>query len=298
MRGDSLLLNQLAEQIELPEIAEKLSKVPLIEIPEGWDFMYRLSKQYPELYENMNDFREFLWPWEEFGVLTTDSSGAMWLCYFGIHQDGLEIACPSPKMDSLPIYRHHFRYWLMGKMTWTNLAFESFDFDGRLLGPLPVAQYVKNNPTFEAIYKASARKTQAAVLDSNIRLLRLLRIYLHHCYELGRQEVEIQRKHFRSKRGGICQKPWCASTGHIIYIRPPHYTGQRDYSGTDLRGKDHEPTGQHKAAHRRRSHLRWLRHPRYRNHPMYGKQIRIRESWIGDREWADVKGNTYRVVFD
>ena len=84
------------------------------------------------------------------------------------------------------------------------------------------------------------------------------------------------------------KKPWtCKDYPTIIYLN----VLPSERTSTESNGNgSHTP----KKAHQRRGHWRKLDHPRFKKHPKFGKKIRIKPSWIGDKE--AVVGNTiYRV---
>lgn len=53
-------------------------------------------------------------------------------------------------------------------------------------------------------------------------------------------------------------------------------------------------TGRKVRGHNRRGHFRTLKDARFKKHPMYGKPVRIRPTWVGPRDWVK-NGTVYTV---
>lgn len=72
---------------------------------------------------------------------------------------------------------------------------------------------------------------------------------------------------------------------HYVYLDgPPAKT---------LNTKEHGESVKRRG-HARKAHWHRLMHDRFKNHPDFGKRIRIRASWIGPKEWADA-GKIYTL---
>jgi len=82
------------------------------------------------------------------------------------------------------------------------------------------------------------------------------------------------------------KKPWTRSDmPSYIYLDAPR------------KPQEHSGTGEGKPlahGHHRRAHWRTLSHPRFRNHPMYGKKVRVKATWVGPTEWKE--NNTIYTV--
>lgn len=86
------------------------------------------------------------------------------------------------------------------------------------------------------------------------------------------------------------RKPWLRDDlTHYIYLDAPQRV-------TDSQPRNGDPTYTVRG-HHRRGHVRRLANPRFRNHPMYGKYIPVRASWVGSKEWT-VNGTIYTVKGD
>jgi hypothetical protein len=87
------------------------------------------------------------------------------------------------------------------------------------------------------------------------------------------------------------RKPWTYLYLPRIILLDPHNIPQqiRDYDGPGKSGGSHASP----RPHQRRAHIRTLRSPRYGTH--VGQRIRVKEAWIGPREWI-LNGAVYRVL--
>jgi hypothetical protein len=116
----------------------------------------------------------------------------------------------------------------------------------------------------------------------------------------GMHMVEVRKKpnqeDLKHKAKGY-KKPWLRSDlPHYVYLDAPKSVrdGHGNYVPSD---PTHSVRG-----HNRRAHWRSLTNPRFRNHPMYGKRIRVKATWVGPTEWTvgdtiyTVKGD--KNVFD
>lgn len=111
----------------------------------------------------------------------------------------------------------------------------------------------------------------------------------------GMHMVEVKKspnqEDLKQKAKGY-KKPWLRSDlPHYVYLDAPKTV--RDSSGTYVSG---DPTHSVRG-HNRRAHWRSLTNPRFKNHPMYGKRIRVKATWVGPTEWT-VGDTIYTVKGD
>ena len=92
-----------------------------------------------------------------------------------------------------------------------------------------------------------------------------------------------------SKPHIIKQKPWLnPDRPHYIFVDAPHKDAEYISAG------DEEKARTQRRGHHRRACWVHLKHERYKNHPMYGKRIRRRATWVGPVEWR-VKDTIYTL---
>ncbi len=75
-----------------------------------------------------------------------------------------------------------------------------------------------------------------------------------------------------------------AAKHHYVYLDGPPATILTSGEASTIKRRGHH----------RRAHWHRLIHDRFKNHPEYGKRIRIKASWIGPKEWADA-GKIYTL---
>ena len=99
--------------------------------------------------------------------------------------------------------------------------------------------------------------------------------------------VPAEPKKSVSKRSALNRdRPWNTAAGpHILFLDRMPTTQSGGATGTGTSPKPHQ----------RRGHWKTLRHPRYRHHPQYGKQIYVKPSFVGPRQ-VTYQGNIYRLV--
>ena len=89
-----------------------------------------------------------------------------------------------------------------------------------------------------------------------------------------------------SHRKHNAKKPWQRSD--LVSIR---FLNKMPTEHKESQGGTHQSP----RYHFRRGTKRKLTHPRYKNHPKYGKEIDVKASWVGERE-ATVNNVTYKVL--
>jgi hypothetical protein len=115
-----------------------------------------------------------------------------------------------------------------------------------------------------------------------VRLMTYLKYGDKHLVEVLPAESNARTKSQFSRK-----RPWLNATGpRMLLLDRMPATQRRDHQG----GTHASPK-----PHRRRGHWKVLRHPKYRHHPQYGKQIYIKPSFVGPKQVTH-EGNIYRVV--
>ncbi len=112
--------------------------------------------------------------------------------------------------------------------------------------------------------------------------------------------TEAEDKHLVSIRDAPIIAP--PTTGHQQQKKSKvtRYTSSHHYVYLDapparvLTKEQQDEVTHTKRSHARRAHWRILSHPRFKNHPDYGKRIRIKATWVGPDEWVD-QGKIYTV---
>ena len=99
--------------------------------------------------------------------------------------------------------------------------------------------------------------------------------------------VPANPKPKHAKRSALNRsRPWNSASGpHILFLDRMPTTQSGGATGTGTSPKPH----------RRRGHWKTLRHPKYRHHPQYQKQIYVKPSFVGPRQ-VTYEGNIYRLV--
>lgn len=99
--------------------------------------------------------------------------------------------------------------------------------------------------------------------------------------------VPANPKSKQAKRSALNRsRPWNSASGpHILFLDRMPTTQSGGATGTGTSPKPH----------RRRGYWRTLRHPKYRHHPQYGKQVYVKPSFVGPRQ-VTYEGNIYRLV--
>ena len=99
--------------------------------------------------------------------------------------------------------------------------------------------------------------------------------------------VPANPKSKQAKRSALNRsRPWNSASGpHILFLDRMPTTQSGGATGTGTSPKPH----------RRRGHWKTLRHPKYRHHPQYQKQIYVKPSFVGPRQ-VTYEGNIYRLV--
>tara|TARA_R100001530_G_scaffold1348_1_gene2404 strand:+ start:78 stop:1124 length:1047 start_codon:yes stop_codon:yes gene_type:complete len=100
-------------------------------------------------------------------------------------------------------------------------------------------------------------------------------------------EVIPAQPHTKKRNNELTKKrPWLNATGpHMLLLDRMPATQTEHQGGTHASPKPH----------RRRGHWKTLKHPKYRHHPQYQKQIYVKPSFVGPRQ-VTYEGNIYRVV--
>ena len=100
-------------------------------------------------------------------------------------------------------------------------------------------------------------------------------------------EVIPAQPHTKLRNNELAKKrPWLNATGpHMLLLDRMPATQKEHQGGTHASPKPH----------RRRGHWKTLKHPKYRHHPQYQKQIYVKPSFVGPRQ-VTYEGNIYRVV--
>ena len=84
------------------------------------------------------------------------------------------------------------------------------------------------------------------------------------------------------------KKPWTRKDlPSIVYLNQMPSEKKESQGGTHASPK----------AHQRRGHWRKLEHERFKNHPKFGQKIRVKPSWVGNKEEI-VNGTIYRLKED
>jgi hypothetical protein len=145
------------------------------------------------------------------------------------------------------------------------------------LAGFPIIQ--GQNPTLDVLYERNRR-------DCGLIWMTLISL-LHHAEENHRRLIHVApivRK--RTKGQGISTSRQYTSKHHYVYLDGPP---ARVMTDTEL-----GEVTIHRRGHHRRAHWHRLSHERFKNHPMYGKRIRVKASWIGPTEWID-EGKIYTL---
>lgn len=109
---------------------------------------------------------------------------------------------------------------------------------------------------------------------------------------LGLYPVKVEREKKPRKGLGVREQLERHQGAHLIYLdRLPSQPNAASHNGS------FKPTGNHVRPHERRGHTKTLKHPRYKDHPLYMVEnaIRVKPSWVGDKS-AIVNGNVYTVL--
>jgi hypothetical protein len=114
-----------------------------------------------------------------------------------------------------------------------------------------------------------------------VRLMTYLKYGDKHLVEVIPAQPHTKRRNELTKK-----RPWLNATGpHMLLLDRMPATQKEHQGGTHASPKPH----------RRRGHWKTLKHPKYRHHPQYQKQIYVKPSFVGPRQ-VTYEGNIYRVV--
>ena len=116
--------------------------------------------------------------------------------------------------------------------------------------------------------------------------------FLEYQDGLGYYPVKVERDKKPRKGLGSREQLERHQGPHVIYL--DRLPSQRSDSGSKTHS---DASGGHVRPHERRGHTKTLRHPRYKDHPLYMVEnaIRVKPSWVGDKT-AIVNGNIYTVL--
>ena len=117
----------------------------------------------------------------------------------------------------------------------------------------------------------------------------------------GMHMVEVRKKpsadDLRQKAKNY-KKPWLrGDLPHYIYLDAPM---QGTRPGKEQKHDPDNPAYRVRG-HNRRAHWRTLTHARFKNHPQYGRRIRVKATWVGPTDWTvgdtiyTVKGDFHEV---
>lgn len=137
--------------------------------------------------------------------------------------------------------------------------------------------------------KGSADEKHVKLVKNDLVIeLAILLVMFQQADEKGQNLVRIteQQPSNRKKRAASNSPSRYRPSHHFVYMDSPHVQSTRN--------KDGEIT-HHKRGHHKRAHWRKMTHPRYKNHPKFGKRIRIPACWVGPKEWVD-DGKIYTVM--
>lgn len=116
--------------------------------------------------------------------------------------------------------------------------------------------------------------------------------FIEYQDSLGLYPVKVERDIKPRKGMGSREQLERHQGPHVIYL--DRLPSPRSDSGSKTHS---DASGGHVRPHERRAHTKTLRHPRYKDHPLYMVEnaIRVKPSWVGDKT-AIVQGNIYTVL--
>lgn len=142
---------------------------------------------------------------------------------------------------------------------------------------LDLSEHLDRTPQAKQIFERNNQDMEALMLSI---------ITLFHTAEEKHEylvRVRTDKKRGANQRGKHHSSKYSARHHYVYLDGPPvNVLSGSEASGVKRRG------------HARRAHWHRLTHDRFRNHPQFGKRIRIKASWIGPKEWADA-GKIYTL---
>ena len=132
-----------------------------------------------------------------------------------------------------------------------------------------------------------SEKEEKATFDYTRKFINMIITFF--LWAEGKHQVRVRPAGKRKKVNPATykQKPWTnPDRPHYIYLDAPQKEAVYESEG------DEEKAKKQRRGHHRRACWVHLKHERFKNHPMYGKKIRRRATWVGPTEWR-VGGTIY-----
>jgi hypothetical protein len=164
-----------------------------------------------------------------------------------------------------------------------------------VIEPTSGRSLVLQTPLERATYARCTPEEQKMMVNEQKRHVLFCKVLLYHLalrtdYLVEERPAQQPRK----PRPDKDKKPWCYMyLPRVILLPPQHLAAPRTPSSAPQGSPPEEGSHMGKRPHQRRSHWRTLRSERYGQNR--GRRIRVREAWIGPREFC-MNGNVYRVI--